>query len=231
MSKIHRTVISAGLMLILGITVACGGGGPDAAEAGGGDAAPRRSTTTTEAPTTTTTAPPTTTTTAPPTPEELFAEAVRADPAASNYWSEWHYGNIHEATAATVDDLSYSGRVSCTGIPQWGLSGMPDEDQWDRLAVKYLCPEHQPVVDAADADAAELASRIHDGTYTVGIDIQPGVYEANDLDGCYWARMDSVGEIIDNNFITGAPRAEVTIQAGDHGFTTEGCGRGWKKIG
>jgi len=43
-------------------------------------------------------------------------------------------------------------------------------------------------------------------------------------------RLDNAGEIIDNNFISAAPRAEVTIRPSDYAFNSEDCGR-WVRIG
>jgi hypothetical protein len=42
--------------------------------------------------------------------------------------------------------------------------------------------------------------------------------------------VDSRGEIIDNDFVTAAPRVEVTIRASDAGFNSERCGM-WMKVG
>ena len=41
-------------------------------------------------------------------------------------------------------------------------------------------------------------------------------------------RLDSSGEIIDNNFINSGFRAEVSIKSSDYSFTAEGCGE-WVK--
>lgn len=79
---------------------------------------------------------------------------------------------------------------------------------------------------------APLPPEYYSGVYVVGTDIQPGVYEATgELDGCYWERQDANGEIIDNNFMSAAARAEVTIQASDYAFMTEGGCGGWIQIG
>jgi sarcosine oxidase delta subunit len=67
------------------------------------------------------------------------------------------------------------------------------------------------------------------GTANTGETVKPGSYEAFDVEDYYWARLDDAGEVIDNYFGT-APRIEVTIQASDYGFHTEGCGE-WTRIG
>jgi hypothetical protein len=102
-----------------------------------------------------------------------------------------------------------------------------------------LCPGH-PLAGRLQAavtrtqERAQLEAAGHlfaDGTHLVGTEVQPGTYVVDGkVADCYWARMDARGEIIDNNFISGAGRAEVTIRAGDHSFTSEGCGE-WRKVG
>lgn len=63
------------------------------------------------------------------------------------------------------------------------------------------------------------------GTYVVGKDIKPGTYVVDQASaGCYWERTDATGEIIDNNFVAGSTRVQVTILASDYSFTNEGCG-------
>jgi hypothetical protein len=76
-----------------------------------------------------------------------------------------------------------------------------------------------------------LTGPLYVGDYRVGTDtgqVAPGTYVATDVDGCYWERLDSSGEIIDNNFISAAPRAEFTVRASDYAINIEGCG-GWTK--
>jgi hypothetical protein len=100
-----------------------------------------------------------------------------------------------------------------------------------------LCPDSPaapaliPIIAEQELEASELASgvRIPSGVHRVGTEMQPGTYvtEGN-LDGCYWERTDSTGEIIDNNFIGAALRAEVTVRASDYSFTSTNCGQ-WRR--
>jgi hypothetical protein len=64
-----------------------------------------------------------------------------------------------------------------------------------------------------------------DGTYRVGVDIQPGVYRSQGGSGCYWARLSGfsggLGDVIANNF--GAGPQVVQIAATDAAFSTSGC--------
>lgn len=102
-----------------------------------------------------------------------------------------------------------------------------------------LCPDHpdrKTVVERMaegqeEEEARDRGEIFNDGTYKVGDDIQPGTYvaETDDaFDGCYWERLDSAGEIIDNNFVNSGFRVEVTISSSDYSFSAEHCGE-WKK--
>lgn len=111
-------------------------------------------------------------------------------------------------------------------------------------AALLLCPQapHAPALQAAvdaqvalqetqEADAAEIAAgtAFPTGSYRVGVEggIPPGTY-VSESDAaylsCYWERLDSTGEIIDNNFATDVYRLEVTIDSDDYSFKTDGCG-------
>ena len=67
---------------------------------------------------------------------------------------------------------------------------------------------------------------IPDGKWVVGTEITPGTYAAPGSDLCYWARLNGFGgsldEIITNEL--GSGRQIVTIDPGDSGFSTRGCG-------
>jgi hypothetical protein len=79
------------------------------------------------------------------------------------------------------------------------------------------------VTEPAPAPATAMAG---EGTYEVGVDVQPGTYISAPTSGsnCYWARMkagDGIDNIIANDNTTGS--AVVTIQAGDKFFKSSGC--------
>ena len=103
-----------------------------------------------------------------------------------------------------------------------------------------LCPDAPNVdhvaalVAAAEQDQAwsESGQMFYGGSFKVGEDIAPGSYyaESDDgFDGCYWERLDSAGNIIDNNFISGGFRAQVYIDASDYSFSSDGCGA-WRPL-
>lgn len=102
-----------------------------------------------------------------------------------------------------------------------------------------LCPDHPELAEVEERMAAgleveaatERGERFYSGDYKVGEDVPAGTYvtESEDsFDGCYWERLDSAGNIIDNNFMSSGFRAEVTIRASDYSFSSDGCGE-WVK--
>lgn len=81
------------------------------------------------------------------------------------------------------------------------------------------------------AEKAKAANTIKEGTWTVGVDVEPGTYRANAdvTSGCYWGiyRTGSNGsDIIDNDIVSGG-RPSVTLSAGQD-FKTSRCGT-WSK--
>ncbi|WP_193553885.1 hypothetical protein [Rothia uropygioeca] len=100
-----------------------------------------------------------------------------------------------------------------------------------------LCPDHQDrgEVEArwrkgeqADQGRSE-GTRFGNGTFRVGQKIQPGTYQtettaSEGFSACYWERQDEAGNIIDNNFMSGALQAQVTIAPTDFAFMSRGCG-------
>jgi hypothetical protein len=72
------------------------------------------------------------------------------------------------------------------------------------------------------------------GHYVVGTDtgqVPPGTYQATNVTNCYWERVDGTGHIIDNNYISGAPVVQFTVEPTDAGVNVDGpCGQ-WHKIG
>lgn len=82
-------------------------------------------------------------------------------------------------------------------------------------------------------DGQTRTGPLYVGDYLVGTgtgQVPPGTYVATDVEGCYWERLDAAGNIIDNNFINAAPRAEFTVRASDYALNINGCG-GWMRAG
>ncbi len=83
-----------------------------------------------------------------------------------------------------------------------------------------LCPKH-PL--AERMRAAVPHTEEHHQVEASGQLFTDGTYAIDGkINDCYWARMDARGEVVDNNFVSGAGRVQVTIRPGDHSFTSEG---------
>ncbi|MDM7990703.1 hypothetical protein [Arthrobacter sp. zg-Y877] len=126
------------------------------------------------------------------------------------------------------------------------LSGPPIDKVFTAMQAKelegayMLCPNH-PKATAIEAslaygrtlvaaeDASKLASeegrQVASGHYLVGIDIQPGTWETvlDKVTNCYWEVSDAQGNIIQNNFVSTAPRFSVDVPTYAAGLTLEGC--------
>lgn len=81
------------------------------------------------------------------------------------------------------------------------------------------------------AEKTKAANTIKEGTWTVGVDLEPGTYRTNSdvTSGCYWGiyRTGSNGsDIVDNDIVTGG-RPSVTLSAGQD-FKSSRCGT-WSK--
>jgi hypothetical protein len=152
------------------------------------------------------------------------------------------------------EDLVIGARWTCAAIPQ---GRPPEPSAGDRgatpaeylidegvldpasvhgrrvvLAIEILCPENLPYLEQARSPNPPTMPPLTEfgtGHYTVNVDVAPGTYETGPVSDCYWERIDNTGEIIDNNFINGAPRVEVTIASTDTGFNSEQCGV-WHRI-
>ena len=80
------------------------------------------------------------------------------------------------------------------------------------------------------------AGTIPPGTWLVGGQIAPGVYEVDAGDGCYWERLSGFGgrgidDVLANDFVSGGGRQLVEIAPDDVGFSNDvDCGT-WRAIG
>lgn len=73
---------------------------------------------------------------------------------------------------------------------------------------------------AEDVVAANTISG--NGTFRVGVDIQPGQYHSEGGESCYWARLNAAGDDIIDNEIGSGP-AVLTVQASDGLIKTSRC--------
>ncbi|MDI3341346.1 MAG: hypothetical protein QJR03_12525 [Sphaerobacter sp.] len=85
-------------------------------------------------------------------------------------------------------------------------------------------PSPSPVPSPSPAPPAGFP----DGTYRVGVDIQPGTYRNTDSSQlCYWERLSGFSGELDDIIANGLSLARVivTIAPTDAGFSSEDCGR------
>lgn len=143
------------------------------------------------------------------------------------------------AAGYTPDEIDFAKGVCAgtTSIPEMYTRPAADLSAGQIREIQgwlMLCPENLPVAalqGAIDHSIAvqqerDAGTRVFAGTFVVGQDIQPGTYVVEQASpGCYWERTDASGEIIDNNFVTGATRVQVTIRSTDYSFTNQGCGK------
>ncbi|MBN1639923.1 MAG: SH3 domain-containing protein [Anaerolineae bacterium] len=86
-------------------------------------------------------------------------------------------------------------------------------------------PTYTPDISAtATADARTVLTRPRgDGYYLVGIAIAPGKWRSGGSgEDCYWARLDSKQNILDNHF--GLAGGTVNVRSSDYEVLFEGCG-------
>lgn len=89
------------------------------------------------------------------------------------------------------------------------------------------CPQFLPTWNRA-------LTGFDDGSYEVGVDIQPGTYETTahltggQVRDCYWERSTTSGRTIANDFVTAAKTVRVSIRAGEM-FPSRGC-RNWVRV-
>jgi Collagen triple helix repeat (20 copies) len=113
-------------------------------------------------------------------------------------------------TPVDADVRGTQGPQGIQGIPgpagpqgERGPAGKNGKDGKDGVAAPT--PEAVAPAPAPEAPATETptSGEFADGTYKVGVDIQPGEYKGTVSDGNgYWARLDRNQEILDNEWST-----------------------------
>lgn len=118
------------------------------------------------------------------------------------------------------------------------MTSLSESQLAEAKGVLALCPKFedaerlQQLITAGEADRQLEASgqKFAGGTYRIGSDIQPGTYYSEwsraegNFDSCYWELLDSAGNIIDNNFVSGALRVEITVPADAYSLSVQACG-------
>lgn len=125
---------------------------------------------------------------------------------------------------------------SCTGAMARGAGGTPSPTVTKTVTAKAAPADEKPAEEKPAEPAEEEApAGLADGTYEVGVDVEPGRYKTvvpDDSFGCYWARLkDDSGEfesIITNENGEPGSRMSVTIKKSDGFFESRNCGE-WKR--
>ncbi|MFA9430718.1 hypothetical protein [Egicoccus sp. AB-alg2] len=79
--------------------------------------------------------------------------------------------------------------------------------------------------EAADDVEAGTDLAFGNGTYRVGEDLEAGTYRSTGSSLCYWERLAGFSGELDDIIANGNdPLSIVTVDAGDAGFSTQGCG-------
>lgn len=120
----------------------------------------------------------------------------------------------------------------------YGLSPSSDhrnseEGRRAEASVPVLCPDQQALIDEAKTAAPQMKvfpggkAFIGNGYSPVNgtIMVQPGTYKTGPVSDCYWERLDSQGNIIENNMVSMSQSVVVTIQPTDGAFVSKKCGR------
>lgn len=79
--------------------------------------------------------------------------------------------------------------------------------------------------ESASSESSEQNTIPGDGTFLVGEDIQPGTYETEGSESCYWERLSGTSGTFDDIITNGLPTGPttITISPSDEAFLTEGC--------
>ena len=112
-----------------------------------------------------------------------------------------------------------------------------EEGRRAEIMVPILCPDQQPLIDEAKTPTPKMKifpggkAFIGNGYSPVNgtIMIQPGTYKTGPVSDCYWERLDSQGNIIENNMVSASQSIVVTIQPTDAAFVSKKCGS-WTRV-
>jgi hypothetical protein len=117
-------------------------------------------------------------------------------------------------TASSADDTAESAPVTVT------VTATHVQTSIMKVTVTVAPPPEVP------------ATALLVGIHTVGVEVQPGVYQTpgpsgTNAGGCYWTRSDGTGGVIENGVITGP--GTLTIRLNEL-VETAGC-QPWQKVG
>lgn len=103
-----------------------------------------------------------------------------------------------------------------------GFVGYTERNPAARAADQAAGTSRKPV-----EKAPPVAAMVGDGTWLVGKQVKPGIYQSNAGALCYWERLAGLSgkyfDIIDNGGFRNGPTL-VEIRLGDFAFGSQGCG-------
>lgn len=103
------------------------------------------------------------------------------------------------------------------------------EDEWRVILrdeqVETFTAVQEPEQATPGSESSEQNTIPGDGTFIVGEDIQPGTYETEGSEYCYWERLSGTSGTFDDIIANGVPTGPsiITISPSDEAFLTEGC--------
>lgn len=139
--------------------------------------------------------------------------------------------------------IDFNGAIIC-----YGLTGDPTTGNHGVLVALAVAPDGitelgfvplpfgtpAPVPTSPEGARPGGATSFGDGTWRVGVDIEPGTYRAvSESDRCHWERLSGFGgayeEVIEWDSAYDPGPVIVSIDPTDAGFTTTGCGT-WTRV-
>ena len=152
--------------------------------------------------------------------EDIAPGRYYTNPLSGCYWERLSGLGGTSADRITNEFIGFNSGQEIVDIASSDRAFKPDADcgRWD------MSPESEP-----------SAGTITPGRWLVGRQIQPGDYETNASDGCYWERLRGFSgesrDRITNDFVSGGGRVIVSIRSSDVGFyADDDCG-GWSRRG
>lgn len=160
---------------------------------------------------------------------------------------------LHDAPVAACATLHFGGSLAeaaYAAMQETPLAGQDPTEYGDGLAASLWItiavsgmPNYCPSLSRGLADDAGLtitnawaemtggevldpAKIIQDGTWIVGTEVDPGTYRDSGGTSCYWERLSGFSGTSEDRIANGFSDNQqiVTIEPGDAGFLSEGCG-------
>jgi hypothetical protein len=142
-----------------------------------------------------------------------------------------------EVTPELAEPSGLEQPVTVTATQSAAIDPAPDTAPSDRSTLSTAPPITPMLLVHSRGRSKTATSEAHapltaprgDGSYLVGLEIAPGIWESTGTGSdCHWARLDGSLEVIDSHF--GAAGGTVTIQQTDYRVEFANCGS-WRYLG